>query len=63
LNVGTSNPRKALNGLNDWNRYRLKHPIEVRSVIATLSRFVRLPQTQACNTGRFRVSGIPETWK
>jgi DNA-binding transcriptional ArsR family regulator len=45
------------------NRYRLKHPVEVRSVIAALSRFVKVAETQACNTRRFRVSGIPETWK
>ncbi len=31
------------------NRYRLKHPVEVRSVIAALSRFVKVAQTQACN--------------
>ena len=45
------------------NRYRLKHPVEVRSVIAALSRFVRLPRPRPVTRDVFRVSGIPETWK
>ena len=43
------------------NRYRLKHPVEVRSVIAALSRFVKgCRRSRPVKTGRFRNSGNME---
>jgi DNA-binding transcriptional ArsR family regulator len=49
------------------NRYRLKHPREVRSVLASLSRFVKVAsvngRARPLAAVHFHVSGIPETWK
>ena len=48
------------------NRYRLKHPSEVRSVLAVLSRFVKAASAEDVSHNpsirSFHIFGIPEIW-
>ena len=65
LNLGRWNfqPSQGIERFERLEPLPPQTPIEVRSVIAALSRFVKVAETQACKTRRFRVSGIPQTWK
>ena len=49
------------------NYYRLKHPREIRQVLAALSRVVeassKVPPATASHCNHFHVFGIPKRWK